>query len=349
MAIDRSFVQNAQVSNTDKNVWIRFLDLYDTYTATVDAAELILLDGALVGAVIASKAAVYDAAGKLFRSSATPAAAGTLISNATVLTAELNAVTGANGSAGVKLPVAAVDEIVIVINTNASNNLLVYPVASSQINALGASNAFTVTPGQIAIFVGRSATLWYTAAATDTIVGLTASAAELNFNDGPTVGVATASKTAVLGTGKNLDTLSIDPAGMKSDGVVISPLKYVSVAVTAALLDGALSVVVMTGVAGDQYKIRDINMEGGGTNFGAGGDRTIVLTDGTTTWTTVPNTSIETLAASGSAWGSTVLPLTTTSDTASASAADIVFKYAGGASDHTTGATRFTVCLEKVS
>lgn len=182
-----------------------------------------------------------------------------------------------------------------------------------------------------------------------TIVGVTASAAELNFNDGPTAGVATASKTAVLGATKNLDELSINPGGMKSDGVVISPIKYVSVAVTAALLDGAGNVPVMAGVAGDQYKIRSITMEGGGTNFGAGGDRTIVLTDGTTVWTTVPNASIETLAAAGAAWGSTALPLTTTSNTSSASAADIRFQYAGGTTDHTTGATRFTVGLEKVA
>src|SRR3990167_2399197 len=114
----------------------------------VSSTELDLLDGALAGVAVVSKAAVYDAAGKLYRSSASPAAAGTLISDATALTAELNAVTGANGTAGVKLPVAAADEVVVIINTDASNNLLVYPVSGSQINALGASNAFTLTPGQ---------------------------------------------------------------------------------------------------------------------------------------------------------------------------------------------------------
>lgn len=170
---------------------------------TSTAAELNLLDTSVAGTVVASKAAIYDSAGKLYRSSASPAAAGTLISDATVLTAELNAVTGANGTAGVKLPVAAADEIVVVINTNASNNLLVYPVAGSQINALGASNAFTVTPGQIAVFVGRSATLWYVAAATDTVTGLTASAAELNYNDITTLGTGAASKSVVLDAGED--------------------------------------------------------------------------------------------------------------------------------------------------
>lgn len=170
---------------------------------TSTAAELNLLDTAVAGTVVASKAVIYDSAGKVYRASATPAAAGTLIGDATVLTAELNAVTGANGTAGVKLPVAAADETVTVINTNASNNLLVYPVAGSQINALGASNAFTVTPGQIAVFIGRSATLWYVAAATDTIAGLTASAAELNYNDIAALGTGAASKAVVLDAGED--------------------------------------------------------------------------------------------------------------------------------------------------
>lgn len=173
----------------------------------LDTTELGLLDGATAGVVLASKAASYDASGKLLRQSASPAAAGTLISDATALTAELNAVTGANGTAGVKLPVAVVNASVVVINTNASNNLLVYPVAGSQINALGASNAFTVTPGQIAIFIARSTTLWYVAAATDTIAGLTASAAELNLNDGTTAGTVVASKTVAVDAQRAVDTV----------------------------------------------------------------------------------------------------------------------------------------------
>jgi hypothetical protein len=181
----------------------------------LDTGELGVLNGAAAGVATASKAAIYDAAGKLYRSSASPAAAGTLISDATALTAELNAVTGANGTAGVKLPVAAADEVVTVINTNASNNLLVYPVSGSQINALGASNAFTLTPGQTATFVGRSATLWYTAAATDTVAGLTASAAELNFNDTSLAGTSVASKTLVLGASKNTDILGLPVGGLK--------------------------------------------------------------------------------------------------------------------------------------
>ena len=351
MSIDRSFVRRAQVSNTDKSVWNKFLDLYDLFTATVSAAELLLLDGAAAGTVVNSKAVVYDSAGKIFASSATPAAAGTTLADATALTAQFNAVTGATGATGVKLPVPAANEFVVIVNTDATNALKVWPdAAGSQINALGAGNNFLVTPGQSAIFVGRSATLFYTAAATDTITGLTASATELNFNDTSLAGTAVASKTLVLGSGKNVDTLSIDPAGMKSDGVVISPIKIVDVTVTAALLDGAGTVAVIAGVAGDQYKVREIKLVGGGTNFGAGGDRTIVLTDGTTTWTTIANADIETAPANTLRWGDAKVPFSGGgSNTASVSNQAIRFQYAGGAADHTTGSINFSVEIEKVA
>jgi len=50
---------------------------------------------------------------------------------------------------------------------------------------------------------------------------------------------------------------------------------WVDVTVTAALLDGAKNVPVFTpspqSVA--QYKVRNVRLTGGGTNFGAGGDR----------------------------------------------------------------------------
>jgi len=167
----------------------------------------------------------------------------------------------------------------------------------------------------------------------------TLSLAELAVLDGATAANATAGKAAILGTGGVL----------QADGIQMSALRYVSVALTAALLDGALEIVVQAGVTGDQYKVRDIILEGGGTNFGAGGDRTLTLTDGTTVWTTIPNASLETLAAAGARWGSTAVPATTTSNTSSAAGAAIVFKYAGGTTDHTTGATRATVCLEKVT
>lgn len=147
---------------------------------------------------------------------ASPAAAGNSLATATDLTADFNAVTGADGTKAVSLPAPVVNKVVTIINTDASNALPVYPdAAGTQINALGAGNAFTITAGQTATFVCRSATLWYVAAATDTVTGLTASAAELNFNDTAVAGTSVASKTLVLGTSKNTDILGLPVSGLK--------------------------------------------------------------------------------------------------------------------------------------
>jgi hypothetical protein len=134
------------------------------------------------------------------------------------------------------------------------------------------------------------------------------------------------------------------------DGVAFNASKWIDVTVTAALLDGGGTVPVITGVAGDQYKIRGIRLVGGGTNFGAGGNRNISLTDGTTTWTTVANADIESAPAATLGWGDTKVPfLTGTSDTASVAGENIRFAYSGGTTDHTTGSIVFSVQIEKVA
>jgi hypothetical protein len=65
---------------------------------------------------------------------------------------------------------------------------------------------------------------------------MTCTAAELNFNDGSSVGVAVASKTLVLGANKNVDTLVI-----AQDGLKIGAVGGTAVTATAAelnILDG---------------------------------------------------------------------------------------------------------------
>lgn len=128
-------------------------------------------------------------------------------------------------------------------------------------------------------------------------------------------------------------------------------MKWVDVTVTAALLDSAGSVPVAAAQTGHQYKVRDIRLVGGGTNFAAGGNRLIDLTDGTTVWTTIANADIESAPAATLAWGDAKVPfLTGTSDTASAKSAAIAFKYSGGTTDHSaTGSIKFSVLLEKVA
>lgn len=143
---------------------------------------------------------------------------------------------------------------------------------------------------------------------------------------------------------------SINTLAVKVDGVTTSPLKWVDVAATAALLDGAGTVNVIAGVTGDQYKIRNIILVGGGTNFGGAGNRLLDLTDGTTIWTTIANADLESAPSASLMWGNAKVPfLTSTSNTASASGQAIRFVYSGGTTDHTTGSITFSVLLEKVA
>lgn len=130
----------------------------------------------------------------------------------------------------------------------------------------------------------------------------------------------------------------------------MSTINWYDVTLTAALLDGAGQVVVAYGNRSNSFKVRGMRLNGGGTSFGAGGNRTIGLTDGTTTWTTIPNATIESAPATTVDWGNTAIPfLTGTSNTGSAVGSNIYFTYNGGTTDHSTGSIVVSVCLEKVA
>jgi hypothetical protein len=151
---------------------------------------------------------------------------------------------------------------------------------------------------------------------------------------------------------KNGGKITVEPGGaIEYDGFPVGALFWKDVTVTAALLDSAGSVQVVDGQSGDQFKVRDIRLVGGGTNFAAGGDRNISLTDGTTIWTTIANADIEAAPSATLAWGNTKVPfLTNKSDVASVAGEDIRFAYSGGTTDHSaTGSIKFSVCLEKVA
>jgi hypothetical protein len=127
-------------------------------------------------------------------------------------------------------------------------------------------------------------------------------------------------------------------------------LFWVDVAATAALLDSAGSVTVKAGEAGYRFKVRDIKLIGGGTNFGGAGNRLLDLTDGTTVWTTIANADLESAPATTLPWGNAKVPfLTGTCNTPSVAEADIVLKYSGGTTDHSTGAITFSVLLDRLA
>lgn len=131
----------------------------------------------------------------------------------------------------------------------------------------------------------------------------------------------------------------------------IGATKRFTVTCTAALLDGALKINVLVPLdLTETYNVRDIRLIGGGTNFGAGGDRLLDLTDGTTVWTTIANADLETAPAASLTWGNAKVPfLTSKNNVNSVAGAKIYFVYSGGSADHTTGSIVFHVYLERLT
>ena len=131
----------------------------------------------------------------------------------------------------------------------------------------------------------------------------------------------------------------------------IASLKWFTVTCSAATLDAALKVAVITPLERTEtYMIRDIRLIGGGTSFGAGGDRLLDLTDGTTVWTQIANADLETAPTATLTWGNAKVPfLTGKNNTVSVAGQKIYFAYSGGASDHTTGSIVFHVLLERLT
>lgn len=149
----------------------------DYSTANLTPTEAGWLDGVTAGTGAASKVLVLDASGNvtmptngmLVLDRASVAAAGTNQATAQGLTAQINAVTGADGAKGVALPAAATTTgPILIVNTDSDAMLLVYPVNSGNdaINALTAgTGSYEMGPGEAAWFVPTSATQWYVRAA----------------------------------------------------------------------------------------------------------------------------------------------------------------------------------------
>ncbi len=93
----------------------------------------------------------------------TIAAAGSTSADATVIASEMVAVTAADDAKGVALPAAAAQSAIMVINTDPTNLLLVYPIdgGNDTINGQAEDLSVTLAPGQAAWFIATSATAWY--------------------------------------------------------------------------------------------------------------------------------------------------------------------------------------------
>lgn len=118
---------------------------------------------------------------------------------------------------------------------------------------------------------------------------------------------------------------------------------------TAAALASAASVTLYTSSTGKSYRILNLSISSTGTNFsGGGGNRLGSITDGTTVYSVIPAASLQTLG--NSVWGSTPLPLPASAgvDTATATAANLVFRYSGGTTDYSAGSITVSGLLQRV-
>lgn len=169
----------------------RALALLNLSGGTMSAAQLAFLAGVTAGTGAASKALVLDSGGNVVMpangmfemSNAVVAAIGSDAAGAAVIAAQINVVTGADGAKGVALPAAVDNHMIYILNSDASSNLLVYPLSggNDNINSLAEDLAYTLGPGRAAWFVATSAVQWYTAAETisETFIIPAAGAAKL--------------------------------------------------------------------------------------------------------------------------------------------------------------------------
>ena len=91
-------------------------------------------------------------------------ASGTVQSNATAITKEINVVSTVASGAGVVLPTAVAGMVITITNISA-NSLLVYPATNGIINSLSANAALTQVTNATLQFVAPTTTQWYTTSA----------------------------------------------------------------------------------------------------------------------------------------------------------------------------------------
>lgn len=122
------------------------------------------------------------------------------------------------------------------------------------------------------------------------------------------------------------------------------------VTVPQASLASAGSVTLVASSGTQQYKVRNLQLNSGGTNFSGGsGNRLGQVTDGTTVYSVIPAATLQTLV--NAQWGVTALPNPASAaiNTSTVAGASLVFKYSGGTTDYTAGSLVITGVVERVA
>jgi hypothetical protein len=154
-------------------------------------------------------------------------------------------------------------------------------------------------------------------------------------------------------------TFHLPDPGAASAGILVSTLTApdnnanlirFDVTVTAAALAAGGSVTLYASSGAKQYKIVNLWVNAGGTNFsGVGGDRLISVTDNTTSYTDI--TSALLISLLNADWGSATVPFPTgvalTTSTVAGQA--LVAKYSGGTGDYGAGSVVISGLLQRVA
>jgi hypothetical protein len=124
---------------------------------------------------------------------------------------------------------------------------------------------------------------------------------------------------------------------------------------TAAFSDLATAGVkiIQASSGSQQYKVRELRLSGGGTNFsGGGGNRNVAIQDatGSHVYSVIPAATAQALAFTN--WGSTGLAapaVAGTSTQATDAGSNLVIKYSGGTTDYTAGSLTVIATLQRVA
>lgn len=125
-------------------------------------------------------------------------------------------------------------------------------------------------------------------------------------------------------------------------------LLSLTITMTAAALATAGKVQIIPAASGKQYQIINMWLNGGGTGFNGVGDRSVGVTDGTTTWGTLTNTTLGSIPITQ--WGASGFAYSVTNRaTLSVAGAEIYLQYNGGTTDYGTGSVTLTFLIQRVA
>ena len=127
-------------------------------------------------------------------------------------------------------------------------------------------------------------------------------------------------------------------------------LVYFDVTVGQAALAMGGAVTLVPSFGAQQYRVRDLQLNSGGTNFSGGsGNRLGQVTDGTTAYSVIPAATMQSLVNAG--WGITTtlpFPASAAINTLTAAGANLVFSYSGGTTDYTAGSLVISGIAERI-